>query len=175
MSLGTTVFIKTLGRGKFSPMGWKWGKEGRPVPAFKPQDFLRIKHEVFGRNKTLLIAGHNPTFDGILPEKPGLGAAIAAEMVEGVQIVPVGVVVEGGAPNAYQLWRALSGRWARSAKVIVGEPFRLERKLDDMELKIILSEGDIRLEYREKMRNKASEIMYRLAQLLPEEKRGIWN
>jgi hypothetical protein len=44
-----------------------------------------------------------------------------------------------------------------------------------MELKIILSEGDIRLEYREKMRNKASEIMYRLAQLLPEEKRGIWN
>jgi hypothetical protein len=176
LSLGTTVFVKTLGRGRFSPMGWRWGERGRPVPAFRGEDFWKIKQEVFEKRRTLLIAGHNPTSDGILPKKPGLGAAMVAEMADGVQIVPVGVVVKGQAPNAYQMWEALSGRWGRSAKVVVGEPFSLGRKLDDREVEILLDQDRVGAEeYKLRVTQSAGEIMYKLAELLPAEKRGIWD
>jgi hypothetical protein len=157
-------------------MGWRWGEGGRPVPAFNPGDFWRIKEEVFEKKKTLLIAGHNPTFDGVLPEKPGWGAAIVAQLVEGVQIVPVGVVVDGEAPNAYRLWEGLRGRRQRSARMVIGRPFAVDRKLSDNEVEMLLRQkGLITQEYKLRVRQSAGEIMYRLAELLPIEKRGVWN
>lgn len=175
LSLGTMVFVKTLGRGKFSPMGWKWGEDGRPVPTFNREDFYRIQRDVFGKKKALLIAGHNPTFDGKLPDRPGIGAAVATQLVNGIQVLPVGVIVDGEAPNAYKLRKAIGGRRGRSVKVVIGKPFEVDRKLEDWEVKELLDGGGgDREEYKRRINETAQEIMHNLAQLLPKERRGGW-
>ncbi len=170
-----SLFVKTLGRGWFCPMGWEWGESGLPVPAFNKKDFTRIKKEVFTKNKMLLIAAHNPTFDGKLPDKPGLGAAVVAQMIKNIQIVPAAVLVEGSAPDAYKPGKAIFGRWGRSAKLVIGDVFEIKNRLTEDETDSVLNpERKASEKTREKIKKTAEEIMLKVAKLLPEEKRGIW-
>jgi hypothetical protein len=175
-SKAISLVLDVMGRDRFYPLGWEWGREGKAQTVFKLDDYKKLKEQVFGRKRVLVVAGHNPTLDGKLAKNPGLAAAMVTQVAEGVQIVPVAVVLAGKAPDAYDLAGSIKRRGSQNPRMVIGKVFSVDKKISDEELGELERgfEGELKRKLVGVLRETGGEIMRRLAELLPAEKRGVW-
>lgn len=175
-SKAISLVLNVIGKDRFYPLGWEWGREGKAQTMFKLDDYKNLQEAVFGKKRALVVAGHNPTLDGKLAKNPGMAAAMVTQVVEGVQIVPVAVVLAGKAPDAYDLTGSIKRRGEQDPRMVIGKVFSLEKKISDEELGELEQgfEGELKRKLVGVLRETGGEIMRRLAELLPEEKRGVW-
>lgn len=169
--------VLIAGRENFLPISYSQEK-GRRTGLIKREDSERIK-EALGKGKTVMIAAHNPSFDGKMPPKPGFIATRCAQTVEDAIILPVSVDTSGGSKfSPKDLIRK------KEARVVIGEPFSLndpDAKIAGDRVEELLAKGNLNETQREELHsarvqfNRESEkIMRVLASLLPPEKRGKW-
>lgn len=152
------------GSGNFASIDYR-GKVGEWRPAqFNPENF-RAMRESLESGKAIIIAGHNPTKEGHLPGKPGMGASYLAQITPDSIIVPITVNIKSknGAVGMAGIKNALSTIIHRPpVDITVGEPIKPQ------EIKIP-GKGIYR-----QIPTLSRVIMTALAKPLPPEKRGIW-
>lgn len=148
--------------------------------------------DVFKQGKAIAIAAHNPVYDGILPDKPGIGIVALASLA--TSILGKNILIVPVAMDFDQKQLALGGHAGKAAKdllggkrtnvtVRIGEPMYLE--LVDMEKYMeirsksaeYVTKDDVQALHKidEDLRNQGGKVMEQLAELLPAHKRGKWN
>jgi hypothetical protein len=167
-------------------------EKGRRQGQINPEDMQNIA-EALDQGKAVVIAAHNPSFNGMLPDKPGYAAVRAAQLAgENTVVIPVAVQV-GGSSELLGLGdpkNMLQTRRRRPvAQVFVGESLMFNDPESRQAAERIdaifavhqqgqeLSEEEkskVR-EYREIVDNRdGARLMEALASLMPREKRGKW-
>jgi hypothetical protein len=184
----TILGIKIAGKENFLSLKYSQKKAGRRGWV-DPEDTERIK-TALESGKSVVIAAHNPTFDGKLPANPGFAAIRAAQLTENAVVIPVAVqigeptdVLGIGDPK-----NILETRRRRPAlKVSIAEPLRFENQ-EAKEAGDFIDENLRRRESRSSQpddaqklgvarrtfRREGARLMESLASMLPSQKRGAW-
>lgn len=124
-----------------------------------PEDYTKMV-DAFDRGKAIVIAAHNPSFNGIMPDKPGLGVAYLAGKVEDSMILPVIANIEGNLGQASILNALKTLITKPKVTIAIGEPFKLSQDPNVNSRKLLVAN--------------AERVMRSIANLYPEEKRGRW-
>lgn len=152
----TFIGLLLAGRENFLPVQYKVVR-GKRIGVFNPVDY-ELMVEASNRGKAILIATHNPSFDGIMPKNAGVGAVHLANELENSVVLPAVANIEcnnlGQASNPFKTFLARP-----EVTVSLGEPLVLPK----------YEEGD----RVSRNVNKAA-LMNAIARLYPQEKRGIW-
>ncbi len=171
------------GKGNFIPIDYRKDKEGK-FPRFNPENFGPMQ-AALGKGKEILIAAHNPTFDGTLGSG-AVGFVYLAQLSDAV-ILPVAVDIESKNPNeAPGIAGKTMGKMLYQrprATVAVCEPIKLAR-IEGVEIiqRLMAKRAngekttpEERAEFsrvREALQAQADMVMGKLAEALPEQKRG---
>jgi hypothetical protein len=168
-------------------------KTQKPKFRLTPTNFEAMRKPL-EKGRALIVPAHNPAYNWHLPERPGLGAVLAAQQLEEPLIVPAALDIDnqdGKIPaaivsDALGTMKRLATGNRPDTKLAYGEPLRLE-KIDPTALKNMMKlftaesrhtlskEGRIgATETLKKIQGQAEEVMRSLATLLPPEKRGSW-
>lgn len=186
----TIIGIKIAGKDNFlSITGTQ--KKGIRKSKFVPDDMENIK-AALDRGKAVIVAAHNPNFDGKLPPNPGLAAVRVAQLAgESTVVIPVAVQIGepsevlglGNPKNVIE-----TRRRRPKVKVAIGEPLKFDdpeakQAADTMEELLGRWRQGIRLSSKDRRRfatarrltqQEGAKLMKSLAVLLPPEKRGVW-
>lgn len=169
----TRIGIAIAGKRSFRPITHQ-KKEGQTKGSFNPADYPPMVDDL-NQGATIALAAHNPAYDGILPDRAGIGAVYLAQLADPKKtvILPVAVVLTPDknivAHKKTDLIKNLFNR--PRAEVRIGKPISLE-KLDISPLSSL--ENSHYQEVLTQLREQGKQIMRALAKLLPEEKRGPW-
>lgn len=151
---------------------------------FDPEDFRKMQN-VFNGGKAVVMAAYykSQNKELQLPGKGGYGAAYLAELADAV-VVPVAVNIKSR-ENIHTAASIIKATFSRpEAEVVIGRPF--EPAAEDLAAIGEIAEKRKRGERLEKkdveafraasnqLREQSDAFMRRLAELLPEEKRGNW-
>lgn len=165
------LILKLAGQNNFIPVDFRQ-VAGQIRPFFNRENY-RPMEEALKEGHVVIIAGHNPSYNGILPDKGGYGAVYLAQLA-GAVLLPVAVNLDGPPP--------ISGRWTDlirnlshrpRASVIIGKPLTDLDKPISPPINNSQSHADFKESYRQ-LRKRSVQIMQSLAALLPKEKRGKW-
>jgi 1-acyl-sn-glycerol-3-phosphate acyltransferase len=184
----TILGIKIAGKENFLSLKYSQRKAGRRG-WIDPEDTEKIK-ATLEAGKSVIIAAHNPTFDGKLSANPGFATIRAAQITENAVVVPVAVQIGEpadvlGIGNPKNILETRRKR--PSLKVSIGEPLRF----DDPEVKKAGDFIDENVRRREAgsslpddarklgaarkiIRKEGGRLMRAIASMLPPEKRGVW-
>ena len=187
------MYLALLAAGKdnFFPIDFEMdkkeenGKTYQGAKSFNPENFTPMA-KAMEHGKAILIAGHNPSHNGMLGDA-GYGAAYLAEIADAV-ILPVGVNVKTKDKNT-----GLYGSQVRTffkkpdADVRIGAPFELP-KIEGIEefSKLLQKRKDIAikgerlsnedmdkfLQLSKMLRERSGEILKKLSFLIPEDKQN---
>lgn len=95
----TIIGIYLAGRNNFLPVSYTQtrGEDGKIQRAgqIRKEDFQAMQNAL-DKGKTIVLAGHNPTFDGKLPKHAGFAAVRLAQLVENSVVLPVSVKIGTG-------------------------------------------------------------------------------
>lgn len=177
------------GRKNFLPVEAR-EREGKVRGDFDPEDYVRME-QVLEDGRSLVIAGHNPTYDGKLSRKGGIAAAYLAQKT-GALIVPVSVNLGAEATIGADILKTaikkgIKDRKRPTMEISIGHPIDFTKfaKIDVQAMDNFLRKrkegGDLSPEDIEEYRNvirqlreQSSHVMSSLAAMLPPEKRGTW-
>jgi hypothetical protein len=167
---GVNIGMRVAGRDNFLPISYK-KSEGKKVGVFNPLDF-DIMREPVANGKSLVVAAQSPTFTGKLG-KGGVGAVYLAQ-ITGKRILPFAVDIG-----------KKEGLLKRpDARTHIGKPFELEH-IEGIENLSMLDQkrkdGTLSPEERQSykdllaaLKEQSGIVMRNIAEMLPEEKRGIY-
>jgi hypothetical protein len=159
-------------------------RQGSKVAHFNPANFVEMS-EAFDRGKAVMVAAHNPTFDGRLSDKGGIGAVYLAQLSNCV-ILPVAVNVksEGTFKPGKTILKNLTGLANKpDADVHIGKPVTLQKIEGVEELQPLLQkratgarlseeeQGNVK-RILEELRGQSLELINILGEMLPEERRN---
>lgn len=178
----TLVNLATL-RKNFYPVEHR-NKDGVEKGKFNPEDFEGMK-EIFEQDKSLVISAYYKGGQGWeLPDKGGYGAVYLAEM-EDALIVPVAVNIRSEEQIGMGNTKLKTLMKKPDAEVSIGVPVELEdipgieriKEIMEKRKSEKLSHDEVEEFHRLRLdlRDKSDLLMGKLAELLPEEKRGRWN
>ncbi len=179
----TYLGLVAAGKKNFIPLDFRKNEKGEKEPlSFNPDNFKPME-EVMDQGKAVLMAAHNPSHNWRL-EEGGYGPAYLAELTDAV-ILPVGVNVKSEKPMGMYENQMATMKSKPDASVTIGEPFELTKIEGSEDLASIIGkmhagerltrEQINRLtELRKKLKEQSDKIMQRVADLVPEEKRGIY-
>jgi hypothetical protein len=138
-----------VGRDNFIPISWA-KINGKRKGIFNPKDFKAMIPYV-KKGKTLIIAGHNPTKSGVIPDFGAKGPAYLSQLIKECQILPVTVTLDRFV-NLTKLWKK-----SEKPNVIIkiGKPFEVIRP--EKERKFLIKTKDE--EKRNKILKKISTII----------------
>lgn len=158
LSLDPTILgILLAGQENFLSIKYK-KVNGERRGLFKSEDYTRMV-AALRRGKSIIMAAHNPSFDGKMPNHSGVGVAHLAERVKKSVILPAVANIEGD-KSLGQASNPLKTLLARpSVTISLGEPFTLPK--NPMHDRVI-------------RRTNQELVMRAVAKLYPEDKRGIW-
>ncbi len=182
-----------VGRGDSFRVDYDSGKMDRQGK-FDPNNFEPMKISLENGKPLVIAAQYDPAYKNNkneLSEKTGNGAAYLAQITKDAIILPVAIDTKLDKPLRGQLdvfrviGKALTGRRV-NVYVIVGKPFVPDHIENIDRLGVILQkrksgEPTSKEELQEfsslskQLKEKSGIIMKRLAELLPPEKRGVWN
>lgn len=183
--------MQFLGENELYGVSSKFGKKKTWLPTFRlnPQDYEAMKVPL-EKGRALVIAAHQPTHEWKLPAKPGIGGILLAQKT-GATILPTAVdikcpeFIDLSPINFGVLKRLFLGK-RLDVKVTFGKPIRLE-PIPSEEIKILekflnhderhgMTKDEIQIARTtfKKLQSQGSEVMQSLANMLPQEKRGIW-
>ncbi|MBI3341618.1 hypothetical protein HY024_00685 [Candidatus Curtissbacteria bacterium] len=167
-SAGTYLGMKFGGDENFLPVDSFVNRDGQwQLKPFNPDNFVPMI-DALEHGRSIVIAAHNPVEDKdntTLPDKAGYGAVYLAQKT-GAQIVPVAVELIGEKPVKQFLGPVKAIFNKPGAHITFGEPYTPEP--------VELSETETSLSAIRKLQGQATNLMGRLAQMLPPEKRGKW-
>jgi len=159
------------------------GKGGSEQGAFNPEDFEPMK-EALDDGKTIFMAAYyKGTEDEQLPDRGGYGAVLLSQSPDTI-LLPVAIDIKdqeraGTKPGGVD---AILQR--PEADISIGEPFDMEKipgaeRINELmalrkERKLSANEVKEFSSLSKELRARSDEIMEHLAQLLPEERRGVW-
>ncbi|MDO8507586.1 MAG: hypothetical protein Q7S53_03385 [bacterium] len=182
------ALIKFLEGGKDCnlPISYTQGNRLNSRGVFDPEDFEQMKGSL-ENNSPIVMAAHkfNNPGEWQLPSKAGNGVAYLSQITEDSVILPVAVDVKSDKPIGYGLdFPKIIAKKPR-VDIRIGKPFEPDRDIDTEAIKTTLEKraigGDISSEEKkafrastEKLKHLSEAVMDRLADLLPEEKRGGW-
>lgn len=197
----TAPFINFAGRKHFFEYDVNFDKSANHLRfIFNPENFRKMK-EALHRGTDIITAAHEPLSNipgsaWELPEQSGLGAAYLAQMANAV-VLPVALDIQTDKPvgmsaDVRGTVRRLLKRQRPNTRMIIGKPFTLD-KINDSHLEqfgkyassISKLEGasleqlspDEKANAKmilKRLREQSNLIMRRVADLLPEEKKGRW-
>lgn len=181
----TYTLIKLGGEENFFPIDYKKKDKSGPKRrgSFNPENFIPMK-EAMDEGDAVLVAAHNPSWNKKMEEQGGYADVYLAQIADAV-ILPVAVDVETkeeAVTIPQKLKAVFTGR--PKAKVTIGEPMELP-KIEGIEKMAILMEKnkdgiltkDEISEFhrlKEELREQSGEVMNKIAQMMPEEKRSGW-
>jgi 1-acyl-sn-glycerol-3-phosphate acyltransferase len=144
------------------------GRSYVPSP-FNPENFVPMR-QALDEGDAIVMAAYTPppVKDGMLGKKAGFGAVYLAE-ISGAYILPVAVNIKSDDPKMGTKKSPFSAFLNRpEAEMIIGEPIPpREHPVEAQDL--------TPRTMREALRDRSDALMYSLAELLPEEKRGVWD
>jgi 1-acyl-sn-glycerol-3-phosphate acyltransferase len=176
--------MRVYGKDNFLPIDYKKDTEGiHKKGSFNPDDYVAMK-QAAEEGDTLLIAAHNNSHDGKMARNAGYADVYFAQLVDGV-IIPTAVDIESKDPAVTLSNKVKSLFKKTKAKVTIGEPISFP-KIPGVEnfADLVRKSKESRLDAEEQeefhririaLREQSEEVMCRLAEMLPEEKRGVWN
>lgn len=176
--------MHVYGKDNFLPIDYKKDTEGsHKKGSFNPDDYVAMK-QAAEEGDTLLIAAHNNSHDGKMARNAGYADVYFAQLVDGV-IIPTAVDIESKDPAVTLSNKVKSLFKKTKAKVIIGEPISFP-KIPGVEnfADLVRKSKESRLDSEEQeefhririaLREQSEEVMCRLAEMLPVEKRGVWN
>lgn len=179
----TWIGRRIAGEENFVPIAYTQSADGERQGRVDTRNVAHIT-ETLDNGQAVLIAAHNPSKDGVLPDNPGYAAVLAALSTENSVVVPVAVDMGDASIGGLikNKIKAVLGRKTAPTKVTIGEPL----SFDDPESKKAAETITAALQ-REKgssdmtlleantiIRGEGSKLMSRLAPLLPENVRGKW-
>ncbi len=182
-------FVITIGKENFFPITNRYSN-GHVSYSLRLEDLKGMEKGIREQGRTMIVAGHNPTHDWQLAEKPGMAAVILAHMAH-VPLVPAALDIESKTPVAQStdiLPRVKNFLTLRrpSAKLIFGKPMSLAKIPEDkLSAAVALYSPNQRrgmtpeqiAEARETLgilKRESEQLMEALAAKLPSEKRGKW-
>ncbi|KKQ96691.1 MAG: hypothetical protein A3C27_03065 [Candidatus Levybacteria bacterium RIFCSPHIGHO2_02_FULL_39_36] len=181
-------FVAAIGKENFFPITNAPYKKGKTAYSLRLDDLRKMQEGITQEGRTMIVAGHNPTHNWQLAEKPGMAAVLLAHMAN-VPLVPVALDIESKTPVAQttnNLARLKNLLNRPHAKIIFGDPIELAQ-LSEEKLKaaVGLYSPDQRRsmtpeqaqEARETLitlQRESEQMMEALASKLPPEKRGKW-
>lgn len=182
-------FVAAIGKDNFFPVTNLF-KKGHAAYSLRLEDLQKMQEGIREQGRTMIIAGHSPTHDWKLPEKPGIAAVVLAHMA-GVPLIPAIVDIESSNPVAQTTdnmarVKNFITRKRPSAKIIFGEPIELaEIQEEELASAIGLYSPDKRRSMTQEellsargtlsvLKGEADKMMLSMASKLPTEKRGKW-
>lgn len=175
--------IRLAGKDNFIPIDYaKIGKE--KFAKFNPNNFIEMKESLDKSQKTPLLAAHNPSKNWQLG-KGGYGAVLLSQYEGDAVILPVAVNIKSEQPIGMAGTELKTAKEKPEAEVVIGEPFELppiEGISDLVEIFNKRKRGEELLDAdRERfsalhkaLGEESDMIMKKIAQYLPEEKRGAY-
>jgi 1-acyl-sn-glycerol-3-phosphate acyltransferase len=178
----TYLAVKATGEKSFIPLDVYKDETGKKHSKFNPENFEPMQ-TALSDGKSLVIAAHNPSYEGEL-EKGGYGAVYLAGLDPDTVILPVAVNLKSkksiSAKNPLQAFVEKP-----DAEVAIGEPIVIG---DIPNLQIIKSvmakrknKESVSSEERQEffkvtkiLDGESNKLMQRLSTMTPEEKRGIY-
>lgn len=143
--LESTAFKIAGGDKIFTPIDYKIGENGMPVPGlFAPENYIPMQDSLSGGH-SVMLAAHNPSRDGRLVNKPGIAVPYLA-YISSASVVPVNVEFEGQDqfPDLFLRGSLLKSVIRRAAvSISIGE--RLELSFSDEESETISNSNGSRL------------------------------
>ena len=143
--LESTLFKIAGGDKIFTPINYKIGENGIPVPGlFAPENYIPMQDSLSGGH-SVMLAAHNPSRDGRLVNKPGIAVPYLA-YISSASVVPVNVEFEGQDqfPDLFLRGSLLKSVIRRAAvSISIGE--RLELSFSDEESETISNSNGSRL------------------------------
>lgn len=187
--LSTNIGLMAAGKDNFLPIKVEKvkNKNGKEVKKsyFNPDDFPLMEKKM-DEGKTILMAAHNPSDNGELA-RGGYGIPYLSSLnKDDVVILPVAVNLKSaeGVGMHNDFTKTMANR--PEAEVIIGKPFQLEKIKGIENAPIIMKKGkhgegkrtgeEVKEfnELADKLREQSNRMMEKIADLLPEEKRGIY-
>lgn len=172
------------GKENFLPIDYEKKKEGQKTNRgkFNPDDYIPMQ-EAAEAGDAILLAAHSPSHEGTLTEHEGYADVYLAQLVDGV-IVPVAIDINSKEP-AVTLGTKIKNLFTKSdAKVMIGNPLSFPKIPGVEHFGDLIRKSKIeRLTPEERaevhrirvaLREQSEQVMLRIAEMMPEEKRGIW-
>jgi len=178
----TNIGLRLAGKDNFIPFDYQKDNSGKKNPKFNPENFVPMK-AALDDGKTMVIAAHNPSYEGKL-EKGGYGAVYLASLDPDSVILPVAVNLKSkksiSAKNPLQ---AMIER--PDAEVTIGEPLIVGEIPNLQTIATVMAKRknkeSITSEERQKfieatklLENESDKLMRRLAGMTPDEKKGVY-
>jgi len=120
-------FVAAIGKENFFPITNAPYKKGKTAYSLRLDDLRKMQEGITQEGRTMIVAGHNPTHNWQLAEKPGMAAVLLAHMAN-VPLVPVALDIESKTPVAQttnNLARLKNLLNRPHAKIIFGDPIEL--------------------------------------------------
>ncbi len=182
----TIVGILIAGIDNFLPITYVL-ENGKRKGQINPDDRIQIG-QALKAGKTVVIAAHNPTFDGKLPDAPGYLAVRIAQSVENTVVIPVTIQIGKGSDRLGLVKTIVQTILKRpAAKISIGEPLifnnpaakraaaTVEDILDRRRRGLEQADDQDKLQKAKQIViREGSRLMRALAKMLPPERRGKW-
>lgn len=166
---------------------------GNEFGVFDPENFQPMKESLEDENTMIIAAQYDDQYHAkqkwALSDRPGNGAAYLHQITPDSVILPVAVDIKadpiGMGKMGSDVLRIIK-REKPPVDVIIGKPLELD-KIDGLEAfneifkkrkrgeKLTIEERHKFSQFKEKLQSQSSDLIKRLADLLPKEKRGIWD
>lgn len=159
------------------------GKRG----VFNPENYFPMKEAMEKQNKAMIIAVHSPSPElGIMPDKGGIADVYLAQITENTVIVPMAVNIDfpEDDPRTEDNMDLKSFTSPPTAKIIYGEPIRFEKIPGIEKMRELAKKNEEKtatpeehnefIALKKALRDQATLLMYKIAELLPAGKRGKW-
>lgn len=176
----TNIGVRLAGKDNFIPFDYQKDGRGKKNSRFNPKNFEPMK-AALNDGKSLVIAAHNPSYEGRL-EKGGYGAIYLAGLDPDSVILPVAVNLKSKKSiSAINPLQALVER--PDAEVTIGEPLIagdlpnlniIESVMEKRKNKEVISRKEL-AEFgkaRQSLSEESDKVMRILSAMTPEEKRG---
>ncbi len=174
------ISIGLAGEKNFIPIDWKV-VDGEKQSRFNADNFASMS-EALDSGKDLVFAAHNPSENGELTNG-GVGGVYLSQLSDAI-ILPVAINIKGeGFLAGKNVSKSVINR--PDAEVSIGSPIKLEKIegierykeiLDKRKNKQKLTPEEISefKELTQKLRDQSDIVMNSIAQMLPENKRGVY-
>lgn len=181
----THGFRKLLGESNFIPIDYVPAEGERKWSSFFNLANFTPMLDALKKNKAILIVGHNPTYNHVLPDKGNMGSIFLAQKAHAV-ILPVAINIhvkkeDIGKANAASFVPLLTKYPRATADLTIGSPLELPPLNVDLWQQIIQERSARSPEEKDKftaiskgLREQSDILMQHLAAMLPPDKRGRW-
>jgi hypothetical protein len=176
----TNIGVRLAGKENFIPFDYEKTPSGKQA-SFNPDNFEPMKRAL-DDGKAIIVAAHNPTHDWHL-SKGGYGVSYLSDISDDVVILPVAVDLESAGQVGMYENQLKTITKKPVANVFIGEPIELQKipGIEDLSKIMHKRESGERItpeelkrfsELKELLQTQSNIVMEKLAENLPEEKRG---